>query len=135
LLWKSWWAITLSNFISHIFTFLQSNKSEGLTCFCSRFERWVSRSQRNTRNTIKRKINIQGYFVKCHCQERSGYNLRKCVLVHSGFHYILSEFGHFYLVKLFNPLVNRDRLLWTMTWNKVTFKEKQIYQTIHLLVN
>jgi hypothetical protein len=27
----------------------------------------------------------------------------KCVLVHSGFHYILSEFGHFNLMKLFNP--------------------------------
>jgi len=38
----------------------------------------------------------------------------KCVLVHFGFHYILSEFGHFYLVKLFNPLMNEDQLLRTM---------------------
>jgi len=29
-------------------------------------------------------------------------------------HYILSEFEHFYLVKLFNPLMNEDYLLWTM---------------------
>jgi hypothetical protein len=40
---------------------------------------------------------------------------RKCVLVHSGFHYILSEFGHFHVMKLFNPLVNGDQLLRTMT--------------------
>ncbi len=31
----------------------------------------------------------------------------KCVLVHFGFHNILSEFEHFYSMKLFNPLVNR----------------------------
>jgi hypothetical protein len=31
----------------------------------------------------------------------------KCVLVHFGFHYILSEFGHFNLVKLIKPLMNR----------------------------
>ncbi len=36
---------------------------------------------------------------------------RKCVLVHSKFHWILSEFGHFYLVKLFNLLMNEDQLL------------------------
>jgi hypothetical protein len=40
----------------------------------------------------------------------------KCILVHYGFHYILSEFEHFYLLKLFNPLVNRDQLLRTMTY-------------------
>jgi hypothetical protein len=42
------------------------------------------------------------------------YTITKCVLVHYGFHYIFSEFGHFYLMKLFNPLMNRDQLLWTM---------------------
>jgi len=35
----------------------------------------------------------------------------KCVLVHFMFHYILNEFGHFYLVKLVNPLMNGDQLL------------------------
>jgi hypothetical protein len=42
------------------------------------------------------------------------YTITKCILVHFGFHYILSEFGHFYLVKLFNPLMNGDELLWTI---------------------
>ncbi len=37
----------------------------------------------------------------------------KCVVIHFGFHQILSEFGHFYLVKLINPLKNEDQLLWT----------------------
>jgi hypothetical protein len=37
----------------------------------------------------------------------------KCVLIHFSFHYILSEFRHFHLLKLFNPLVNGDQLLRT----------------------
>jgi len=54
--------------------------------------------------------------------------ITKCVLVHSGFHYILSEFWHFYLMKLFNPLVNEDQFLRTLNCftstyiNKVTLK-------------
>ncbi len=40
--------------------------------------------------------------------------MTKCVIVHYGFHQILNEFGHFYLVKLFNPLMNRDQLLQIM---------------------
>ncbi len=32
-----------------------------------------------------------------------------------GFTKILNEVGHFYPVKLFNPLMNMDRLLQTMT--------------------
>ncbi len=45
---------------------------------------------------------------------KASYTTTKCVLVQYGFHEILSEFGHFYLVKLFNLLVNGDQLLWTM---------------------
>jgi hypothetical protein len=35
---------------------------------------------------------------------------KKYVLIHSRLQYILSEFGHFHLVKLFNPLVIRDQM-------------------------
>jgi len=42
--------------------------------------------------------------------------ITKCVFVHFVFHWILNEFGHFYLVKLFNPLVNMDRLLRIMIY-------------------
>jgi hypothetical protein len=45
----------------------------------------------------------------CYGDQMCGY---EC---HFGFHYILNEFGHFYLLKLFNPLVNGDWLLRTMT--------------------
>ncbi len=63
------------------------------------------------------------------CRYLCGYNTTtKCVLIHYGFHQILNEFGHFYLVKLFKPLVNRDQLFRTMNCfsstqrNKVTLK-------------
>jgi len=70
----------------------------------------------------------------------------KCVVIHSGFHYILSEFGHFYLVKLFNPPVNGDQLTriscygqWIVSLvpneTRLFSSEIQIYQTIHLLIN
>jgi hypothetical protein len=32
----------------------------------------------------------------------------KFVLIHSGFHWILNEFGQFFMVKLVNPLMNGD---------------------------
>jgi uncharacterized protein YhhL (DUF1145 family) len=38
----------------------------------------------------------------------------KCVIIHFRFHYILNEFWTFYLVKLVNPLMNKDELLQTM---------------------
>jgi hypothetical protein len=40
----------------------------------------------------------------------------KCVIINSGFHWILNEYGHFNLVKLINPLMNRDQLLRTMNY-------------------
>jgi len=43
--------------------------------------------------------------------ERMNSNITpKCVLIYFGFHYILSEFGHFYPGKLVKPLVNEDQL-------------------------
>ncbi len=51
----------------------------------------------------------------------------------------MNEFGHFYLVKLINPLVNEDQLLQTMkcfTNSETTYlsSEIQFHPTIHLLV-
>jgi hypothetical protein len=41
----------------------------------------------------------------------------KCVLVHFGFLWILSEFGHFYHGETRQPLSEQGQLLWTMNWS------------------
>jgi hypothetical protein len=76
------------------------------------------------------------FLIRQILQYLHSHTITKCILVHYGFHYILNEFWHFYLVKLFNLLVNGDQLLRTMNCEtKLLSNEIQIYQAIHLLVN
>ncbi len=69
------------------------------------------------------------------------YITPKCVVIHSKFHYILSEFGHFYHGEISQPLseqgpVATDKeLIHQYLVKQGYYKMKQIYQAIHLLVN
>jgi hypothetical protein len=139
-IWTIWSCIPLTLFCNMIILLLCHNPNIGLVTKCEVQGPMRSRMWLGVKHTLINGGECKGWnpmTFKCNLNLGVAFMCvtPKCTLVHFGFHYILNEFTHFYLVKLVNPLMNKNQLLQTMDCFTKVILKWNINLSSHSLVN